>query len=83
LEPEKRNKVYEERSAKAGASPVSAQVTVKAVPPGTDAPAAGAVNLTSADTSGRTAASKWKAEKCMTVALLWFSLFAKPVHENE
>lgn len=58
MEPEKRNKVYEARSANAGASPESAQVTVNAVPPGIEAPAAGIVNLTSANAQGMEAARR-------------------------
>ena len=41
-----------------GAVPESAQVTVKVAPPGTEAPAAGIVNLTSAATKWTAAARK-------------------------
>ena len=41
-----------------GADPESVQVTVNAVPPATEAPAAGTVNLTSAKARGQQAATK-------------------------
>ena len=41
-----------------GASPESFQVTVKAVPPGIEAPAAGIVNRTSANARGQDANKK-------------------------
>jgi hypothetical protein len=44
-----------------GASPESVQVTVKAVPPGTLAPAAGAVNSGYAKAAGKIAARKTRA----------------------
>jgi hypothetical protein len=44
-----------------GADPESVQVTVNAVPPATEAPAAGTVNLTSASARGKQATSKLRA----------------------
>lgn len=44
FEPENRKRVYVVRSVIDGASPESCHVTVKAVPPATEAPAAGTVN---------------------------------------
>lgn len=68
FEPEKRKSVYVVRSDIDGAFPESFQVTVKAVPPGTEAPAAGTVNWGYAKTRGRDAArTRRLLAKSMTV----------------
>jgi hypothetical protein len=58
FEPDSKNNWYAVRSEIEGATPESIQVTVKAAPPGTDAPAAGTVNSTSANARGQKAARR-------------------------